>query len=80
MENKESKSISGEVVSVSLDKTCVVLVGRVKTDRLYKKKYKVTKKYLAHDENNEYKVSDIVKIIPVRPISKNKCYKIIGKV
>lgn len=80
MENKEEKKVIGKVISTSTDKTIVVEVVRVKTNRLYKKKFQVSKKYLAHDEKNEYKVGDVVEIVSTRPISKNKCYKVVGKV
>lgn len=80
MENNEKKIITGKVVSSKSDKTLIVEVSRIKTNRLYKKKYKVTKKFSVHDERNEYKVGDIVEIISVRPISKTKFYKVSRKV
>lgn len=74
------RTIIGEVISDKVDKTVTVNVTRVKTHRLYKKKFTVSKKYLVNDENNEYKIGDMVEIIGVRPISKNKCYKVLRKV
>lgn len=66
----------GVVVSDKMDKTVVVAVVSFKTHTKYKKKYKSTKKYKAHDAENKYKVGDTVEIIPCRPMSKDKRYKI----
>lgn len=79
-DNKKIKTLIGEVKSTSGDLTCVVEVSRVKTNKLYKKQYKVTKKYLVHDENNECALGDRVEIMPVRPISKNKNFKFLRKI
>ncbi len=67
----------GIVVSDKMDKTVVVAVDSFKTHAKYKKKYKSTKKYKAHDSENKYKVGDRVEIIPCRPISKDKRYKVV---
>ena len=67
----------GTVVSDKMDKTIVVAVVSFKTHTKYKKKYKSTKKYKAHDAENKYKVGDIVEIIPCRPMSKDKRYQVI---
>lgn len=82
MESKEKKqkTISGEVVSDKMDKTIVVSVNRVVQNKLYKKKYTVSKKYKVHDEKNEHKNGDIVEFTPSRPISKDKNFVVIGKV
>lgn len=80
MEKKIVKTIIGKVISSATDKTIVVLVDRIKTNRLYKKQYTVSKKYMVHDEKNEYNVGDKVEITSVRPISKNKRYTVVGKV
>ena len=66
----------GTVVSDKMDKTVVVAVVSFKTHTKYKKKYKSTKKYKAHDAENKYKVGDVVEIIPCRPMSKDKRYKV----
>ena len=70
--------LQGEVVSDKNDKTIVVLVERRFKHPLYHKVVRSTKKYHAHDENNESKVGDIVRIEECRPISKNKTWKIVG--
>ena len=82
MESKEKKqkTISGEVVSDKMDKTIVVSVNRVVQNKLYKKKYTVSKKYKVHDEKDEYKSGDLVEFAPSRPISKDKNFMVIGKV
>jgi small subunit ribosomal protein S17 len=67
----------GTVVSDKMSKTIVVAVDIFKTHPKYKKKYKSTKKYKAHDEENKYKTGDVVEIIPCRPYSKSKRYKVI---
>jgi small subunit ribosomal protein S17 len=67
----------GIVVSDKMDKTVVVAVDIFKTHPKYKKKYKSTKKYKAHDEENKYKTEDVIEIIPCRPYSKTKRYKVI---
>lgn len=72
--------LQGVVVSDKMDKTVVVAVTRLKEHPKYKKKYKVTKRYKAHDEGNEYKVGDKVTIKAVSPISKDKRWKVLGKV
>ena len=67
----------GLVVSDKMAKTVVVAVESFKTHPKYNKKYKSTKKYKAHDEEGKYKVGDKVEIIPCKPMSKDKCYKVI---
>lgn len=67
----------GIVVSDKMDKTVVVAVDSFKTHPKYKKKYKSTKKYKAHDAEGKYKTGDLVEIVPCRPMSKDKCYKVV---
>jgi small subunit ribosomal protein S17 len=55
-----------------MDKTVVVRVDRLYRHRLYKKVIKATKKYKAHDQENECRVGDIVRIVESRPISRDK--------
>ena len=74
--NKEKKSAKkgkvGVVVSDKMDKTVVVRIDRLKMHPKYKKKYKVSKKYKAHDAENKFKIGDKVEIIETKPISKDK--------
>lgn len=76
-DNKILKSIIGIVVSDKMDKTVVVKVEYDKLHALYKKYVKQSKKFKAHDEKNECKIGDTVRIIGTRPISKEKKWKVI---
>ena len=71
-ERKNRKVQIGKVVSDKMDKTIVVAVETYKKHNLYHKRIKYTKKFKAHDENNEAKIGDIVKIMETRPLSKDK--------
>lgn len=66
------KIFIGEVVSDKMDKTVVVKVERTERHPLYGKVVKKHKKFYAHDEKNECRVGDIVKIMETRPLSKLK--------
>ncbi len=72
--------LQGDVVSDSGDKTVVVLVERRVMHPKYKKFVKKSKKFTAHDEKNEIKKGDIVRIQECRPISKRKTWTVIEKV
>ena len=61
-------------------KTAVVRVDRIKEYPKYKARFRLSKKYKAHDEKKEYKVGDRVMIEESRPLSKDKQWRIIGKV
>lgn len=74
------KQLKGVVVSNKMAKTVVVAVTRLKEHRLYKKKYKVTTRYSAHDDKNEYRIGDKVVIVENRPISKNKNWVVLQKI
>jgi len=64
------RKLQGRVISDKMDKTIVVAVNRFVTHPLYKKKYRVTKKYHVRDENNKYKIGQQVTIVETKPISK----------
>tara|TARA_S200000501_G_C20314806_1_gene521802 strand:- start:222 stop:467 length:246 start_codon:yes stop_codon:yes gene_type:complete len=70
--------LSGVVVSSVSNKTITVDVTRRIKHKLYKKIIRQTKKYHAHDENNEYSVGDTVSIIETKPISKQKKWRVIS--
>jgi len=72
--------LKGKVVSAKMDKTIVVLVERLKENRKYQKKYRVSKKYQVHDEKNQHKIGDLIEIVESRPISKNKHWILVPKV
>jgi small subunit ribosomal protein S17 len=83
VENTQKKVIdgkkiySGVVVSDKMAKTIVVAIEKRKLHRLYKKYVISTKKVKAHDENNDAKSGDKVKIIQSRPISREKCWQLL---
>ena len=70
--------LQGVVVSDKQDKTVVVSVERQVMHPVYKKFVKRSKKFAAHDENNQFKVGDIVKIEESRPYSKTKTWTVIS--
>ena len=67
----------GTVSSDKMEKTITVSVETVKQHPLYKKTIRTSKKYMAHDENNEAKTGDVVKIMETRPLSKNKRWRLV---
>jgi small subunit ribosomal protein S17 len=71
------KVLQGRVVSDKADKTVTVRVERRFKHPLYGKVVTQSKKYLAHDENNEYGEGDVVEIISSRPVSKRKRFRVL---
>lgn len=71
-QNKKTRTLKGVVVSDRMQKTVVVSVTRLKKHPKYKKYYKVTKRFKAHDEKGEYHVGDKVIIRETRPLSRDK--------
>lgn len=74
---KTSHELVGKVVSDKTDKTITVLVETYKKDPLYGKRVKYSKKYAAHDEKNEAKIGDTVRIAETRPLSKTKHFRLV---
>ncbi|MFA5968221.1 MAG: 30S ribosomal protein S17 [Sphingomonas sp.] len=72
--------LTGQIVSDKNDKTVVVLVERKVKHALYGKIIRRSKKYHAHDEANEYKAGETVRIEETAPISKNKTWRVIERV
>ena len=72
----QRKTRRGRVVGDRMDKTVVVAVDTFKQHTLYKKSIRRAVKYKAHDENNECKVGDIVRIVETRPLSKQKRWRV----
>lgn len=72
-----SKEIIGKVISNKMDKTIIVAVNSKIAHKKYNKTIPKTKKFFVHDEYNQYKEGDIVKIILTRPLSKNKCWQVL---
>lgn len=75
----KGRVLTGTVVSDKMTKTVVVAITHLKMNAKYKKQFKSTQKYKAHDEKNEYHVGDKVIIREVRPMSKDKRWLVIGK-
>ncbi len=71
------KTRTGVVVSDKMDKSITVLVERRMKHPLYGKFVKVSKKFMAHDENNDAHPGDTVVIMETRPLSKNKKWRLI---
>ena len=72
--------LEGVVVSDKNDKTIVVKVERRLRHPVLKKTVRLSKKYHAHDEKNEAKTGDVVRIEETRPMSKHKCWTLVEKV
>ncbi len=70
------QTMVGTVVSDTMDKTVVVTVGKTTVHRLYRRYLKRTRKYYAHDEQNQCGVGDIVEIVASRPLSKLKRWRV----
>ena len=77
IERNLRKTRVGVVVSDKMDKTVVVALDVKYKHPLYKKTFKITKRYKAHDENNECKVGDTVEIAETRRLSANKNWRVV---
>lgn len=77
--SKKSRKVQkvGRVVSNKMDKTIVVVVESLKKHRIYKRTFKQTKRFYAHDEQNACQIGDIVRIEESRPLSKLKRWMLI---
>jgi len=67
----------GVVVSNKMDKSIVVEIERREKHPIYGKFIKKTNRFMAHDENNECNIGDTVRIMETRPMSKNKCWRLV---
>ena len=74
--NRIARKKKGIVIGDKSDKTIVVAVTDFKTHPKYLKKFKSTKKYKVHDENNKYREGDLVSFVECKPISKDKKWKV----
>lgn len=77
MERNARKVYRGTVVSDKMDKTITVMVETKKTHQLYGKRVKYSKKFKAHDENNEARIGDKVVIMETRPLSATKRFRLV---
>ncbi len=74
------RQLTGKVISDKMHKTIVVSVQQFKEHPKYHKRYRVSKKYKAHDQNSEFKAGDVVIIEECRPMSADKRWKAVKKV
>jgi small subunit ribosomal protein S17 len=77
LDRNNRKTRIGKVVSDKMDKTIVVGIETLVRHPLYGKSIKRTTKFKAHDENNECKIGDKVKIMETRPLSKDKRWRLV---
>ena len=75
----KTRTLRGTVVSDKMDKTVVVKVNRLKMQPKYRKQYRVSAKYYAHDPENAYHAGDVVTIRETRPLSRTKRWVVVGK-
>ena len=76
-ERSRKKSWVGKVVSDKMDKAIVIAVERRVQHPVYKKYFKKTTRLMAHDQNNEAGVGDIVRVMECRPLSKKKSCRLV---
>lgn len=77
---KIKRRLAGEVVSAKMQKTAVVLVKRIKVHSLYLKRMRISSRFKAENPDNKYKEGDFVCIEETRPLSKDKRWRIVGRV
>lgn len=78
MEERNLRKVRiGKVVSNKMDKSITLTVDRKVKHPLYGKFVQKTTKLMAHDENNECGIGDTVKVMETRPLSKNKCWRLV---
>lgn len=75
---KNVRTLSGRVVSNKMDKSVTVLVERFVKHPIYKKFVKTSSKVMAHDENNECQIGDLVTVKESRPLSKKKSWALVS--
>lgn len=71
------KTRTGVVIKNGMDKSIIISIQRKIAHPIYKKYFKKTTNLVAHDENNECNIGDVVKIMETRPISKNKNWRLV---
>lgn len=75
---RKKRRLIGTVVSDKMQKTIVVEVWRKKIHPIYKKAYRVSRRFKVHDPENAYKVGDRVLIEETRPLSREKRWRVVG--
>jgi small subunit ribosomal protein S17 len=78
MERGTRRTFTGTVVSNKNDKTIAVLIVNKKPHPKYKKLVTISKKFFAHDENNDAKIGDTVTIVETRPLSRTKRFRLVS--
>jgi small subunit ribosomal protein S17 len=78
MERGTRRTFTGTVVSNKNDKTIAVLIVNKNPHPKYKKLVTISKKFFAHDENNDAKIGDIVTIVETRPLSRTKRFRLVS--
>ena len=76
-ERNQRKVYTGRVVSDKMDKTVTVMIETQKKHTIYGKRVKYSKKFKAHDELNEAKIGDVVRIMETRPLSATKRFRLL---
>lgn len=77
-ERRHRKTLEGVVISNRMQKSVVVRVERQVRHPLYQKTLRKSSKFMAHDEENKCRVGDRVQIRETRPMSKNKCWRVVS--
>lgn len=80
MERTKRKTREGIVVSDKMQKTVVVQVERVFRHPFYDKVVRSATKFKAHDEEGQCKIGDLVEIMETRPLSKDKCWRVVRRI
>ncbi len=68
---------TGVVTSDKMEKSCTVLISRQFAHKLYKKQVRKSKKFMAHDEKNDARIGDKVRIMECRPLSRSKRWRLV---
>lgn len=76
---RQQQVFTGQVVSDKGDKTIIVRVVRTVWHPKYRRQYRASKRFAVHDEHNAYHTGDTVSFVHVRPLSKNKRWRVVGK-
>jgi small subunit ribosomal protein S17 len=80
VEKRKKRTLKGEVISDKMEKTVVVKVSRIKLHSKYRKYYKISQNFKAHDEKNQYHTGDEIIIEEIKPMSKDKRWRVVSSV
>jgi small subunit ribosomal protein S17 len=73
------RTLAGRVVTDAMAKTIVVVVERTRLHPKYEKRYRTSRRFKVHDEENAYRVGDWVQFVETRPLSREKRWTVVGK-